>query len=155
MNKKKISIIFLISSVICLVVSIVILIYPTIYDYQCETRYVTELSYGTGSSGVVFASDEDRYYALTAYHVVKDFDTVEYIIVPYGVPTIEKYRENSDTHISNGMYYEQFSRAKVEFADESYDLAVISFESDEEINVLQLSETNPKYNEKIMVAVVV
>ena len=180
MNKKKISIILLIISVICLLISMTIFIYPTIYDYQCKIRHysdfeskatdeimksnivvvkyeekvngnVTSFSYGIGSSGVVFASDEDRYYALTAYHVVKNSDMAEYIIVPYGAPTLEEYRENSNTHISAGMYYEKFSKAKVEFADESYDLAVISFESDEEINVLQLSETNPGYNEKIMV----
>lgn len=180
MNKKKISIILFVVSALCLLTSLIILIYPTIYDYQCRTRYysdfeskatdeimksnivvvryeekangnVTSMSYGLGSSGVVFASDADKYYALTAYHVVKDCDMVEYIIVPYGAPTIEECRENSETHIPNGMYYEQFSRAKVEFADEEYDLAVISFETDCTINMLDLSEANPKYNEKIMV----
>lgn len=180
MNKKKVSIILLLISVVFLLVAVIILVYPSIYDYQCKKRHyedfeskvtdeilksnivvvkyeekvngnVTSYSYSEGSSGVVFDSEGNTYYALTAYHVVKDFKMTEYIILPYGAPTIEECRENSVSHISKGMYYEQFARATIEFADEEYDLAVISFESDEQINVLELSDTNPKYYEKIMV----
>lgn len=180
MDKKKISIILISISMIFLLVAVIIFIYPSIYDYQCKTRYYSEFeskatdqvlesnivivknekrtsgnvessSYGVGSSGVVFASKGDVYYALTAYHVVADMDNTDYIIMSDGAPTYAEYRENSDTHISLGMYYEQFERATIEFVDEEYDLAVVSFESDKSLNVLELSETNPEYNEKIMV----
>ena len=163
-----------------ILICVCILAYPSLYEYQCKNRCfedfenkitneilesnivivkqekrvaenITSFSWDVGASGVVFDSEDNTYYALTAYHVVKDFENADYIIIPYGVPTYSEYSKNSKTHISNQMYYEQFEKAQLVFADEAYDLAVISFKSEKKLKVLPICEDNPKYNEAIMV----
>lgn len=182
MNKKrKIQLTVFLISIICILVSVCILVYPSVHEYQCKTRCfkdfekkvtddilksnivivkyeekkesenITSFSYSVGASGVVFDSEGDTYYALTAYHVVKDFENADYIIIPYGAPSYSDYSKNSESYVSNEMYYGQFEKATVVLADEKYDLAVISFKSEEPLNLLTLNEKNPQYSEKIMV----
>lgn len=175
-KKKKITIFVVTLILIC----VCIFAYPSLYEHQCKNRYfedfskkitneilesnivivkqerniaedVTTFSWNVGASGVVFDSEDNTYYALTAYHVVRDFENADYIIIPYGVPTYSEYSKNSKTHISNQMYYKQFEKAQLVFADEAYDLAVISFKSEKKLKVLPICEENPKYNEAIMV----
>ena len=175
-NKKKIIVVTLIFVFVC----VCAFIYPSVYEYQCKTRYsgdfdkkitndilesniaivkqdkkitenITSISWDVGASGVIFRADGDTYYALTAYHVVKDFQNTEYIIIPYGAPTYSEYKKSSESYVSGEMYYEQFEKATIVFIDEEYDLAVISFESKEPLNVLSVSEDNPNTNEKIVV----
>ena len=175
-NKNKIIVVTLIFVFVC----ICAFIYPSVYEHQCKTRYygdfdkkitndilesniaivkqekkitenITSVSWDVGASGVIFRADGDTYYALTAYHVVKDFQNTEYIIIPYGVPTYSEYKKSSESYVSSEMYYEQFEKATIVLIDEEYDLAVISFESKEPLNVLSVSEDNPNTNEKIAV----
>ena len=91
------------------------------------------------------------YYALTAYHVVKDFENSDYIVIPYGAPTYSEYSKDSEVHVFFEEYYGQFEKAQVLYADEEYDLAVIAFKSEKKLHELSISENNPKYNEKIAV----
>lgn len=179
-NTRKKTAIMIIISVFLILVSLCIFLYPSWYEYQCKTRHfddlekeitndilesnivivkqerksvqnVTSFAWGVGASGVIFDSEDNTYYALTAYHVVNDFENTDYIVIPYGAPTYSEYSENSESHISNEMYYEQFEKAQIVFADEEYDLAVISFKSERKLNVLPICENNPKYNEEIVV----
>ena len=165
---------------LCVLASACVLIYPSVYEYQCKLRCfdelekeitddilesnivivkhekkeaegVTNFSWSAGASGVVFASRENTYYALTAYHVVKDFEQAEYIVIPYGAPSYAECRENSETYLSNTMYYERFGTAQVVFAKEEYDLAVIAFQSEKKLSVLPIAEGNPKQKEEIVV----
>lgn len=116
-----------------------------------EAENIQHNSWNTGASGVIFASEGDEYYALTAYHVVEDFENSDYVIIPYGAPTYFEYRKNTDTYVSLEMYYQQFATAKLVFADEKYDLAVISFYPEQKLNALPICESNPQYNERITV----
>lgn len=158
-----------------------ILLSPVMYEYRCKTRCyddmndsiteevlksnivivgreeaensenVTHISYGAGASGVIFAAEENTYYVLTAYHVVANAENTDYFILPYGTPTYSEIREESETHIPLEEYYEQFEKASVVYADEEYDLAVISFVSKEPLNTIEIGETNPVYKERIAV----
>lgn len=121
------------------------------HEEKKESEGVIHSSYGIGASGVIFKQDGDMYYALTAYHVVKDYLDAEYFIIPYGAPTYSEYRQQSDVHVPKEEYYGQFEKATVILADENYDLAVISFKSDETLNTLSIEDVNPVYNEKIAV----
>lgn len=179
-KNKKIQTTVIVISVISVLVSACIFIYPSVYEYYCETRHfdefeknitndvfesnivivkyeekvagnITSFSYSAGSSGVIFYSEDDIYYALTAYHVVRDFENADYIVIPYGAPTYSEYSKNSETYVSNEKYYGQFEKAQLVFADEEYDLAVISFKSEKILNVLPIRENNPQYNERILV----
>lgn len=155
-------------------------IYPIYFEYQCKTRNFQDFeakitsdiinsnivivtkeekefenglrtSYDAGASGIIFKQDKETYYALTAYHVVKDYMNAEYLIIPYGSPTYSEYRKQNETHVSLEEYYEQFKKVSVVFADEACDLAVISFESKKQLNVLSIEKVNPSQNEKIAV----
>ena len=121
------------------------------HEEKKESEGVIHSSYGIGASGVIFKQDGDMYYELTAYHVVKHYLDAEYFIIPYGAPTYSEYRQQSDVHVPNEEYYGQFEKATVILADENYDLAVISFKSDETLNTLSIEDVNPVYNEKIAV----
>lgn len=179
MNRKK-KIIITISFLVVLA-SVSTFVLPSLLEYRCKTRSFNELeekitddimnsniviveheeevesegvvhsTYGVGASGVIFKHDKERYYALTAYHVVKDYSNAEYFVIPYGAPTYSEYRRQSDVHVPNEEYYGQFEKATVVFADEKYDLAVISFKSDKPLNTLSIEEVNPIYKEKISV----
>ena len=121
------------------------------HEEKTESEGVVHSTYGVGASGVVFKQDKDVYYALTAYHVVKNYSNAEYFIIPYGAPTYSEYRQQSEVHVPNEEYYGQFEKATVVLADEKYDLAVISFKSDETLNILSIEDVNPIYKEKIAV----
>ncbi len=177
-NKKNIITIGI--SLISILSIICVLIYPSVYEYQSKARHfddfekgitndilesnivivkyeemekdnVTTFSYSVGASGVIFDSENDTYYALTAYHVVQDIENADYIVMPYGSPTYSEYCKDSESHIPNELYYEQFEKAQIVCVDEEYDLAVISFKSDQELTTLSICNNNPQYNEKIMV----
>ena len=83
------------------------------HEEKKESEGVIHSSYGIGASGVIFKQDGDMYYALTAYHVVKDYLDAEYFIIPYGAPTYSEYRQQSDVHVPNEEYYGQFEKATV------------------------------------------
>ena len=179
-NKRGQLILTVILCVILFVSILSTFIYPYLYEYQCKTRHfdefengitndilesnivivkyeektsgnVTSFSYSAGASGVIFYSEDDTYYALTAYHVVKDVENVEYIVMPYGAPTYLEYRKNNEVYITSEEFYGQFETAQILYADEEYDLAVITFKSEKKLSELSISEKNPKYNEKIAV----
>jgi S1-C subfamily serine protease len=179
-DKKRIQTTKIIISIIGILILVGIWIYPSVYEYRCKTRHYEDfekkitdnvlesniviiksekekvsendisLSYGAGASGIIFDKEGDTYYALTAYHVVKDFENADYIIIPYGEPSYSEYRKNSELYVPLEMYYEQFAKATVVFGDEEYDLAVISFESKEPLNALSINQHNPQYHDKIM-----
>ena len=62
-------------------------------------------------SNAVFKQNKKMYYALTAYHVVKNYPNAEYFIIPYGAPTYSEYRKQSNVHVPNEEYYGQFKKA--------------------------------------------
>ena len=178
-KKKKLILIILSSYLVFLILSF--LAYPSINQIICKTRYFKEFDeaitedvlksnivicvheqttdedgsvYNTwtaGSSGVIIDYKDDTYFALTAYHVVKNnTSSKEFIILPYNSPTYTEFRENSSQHISLQSYYEQFEKAKVIFAEEKYDLALISFKSSKQLHSLSVSKLNPSYKEKVV-----
>lgn len=179
-KKKKIKIITIAISLISILSIVCVLIYPSVYEYQCKTRHfddfekritndilesnivivkyeemvndnVTSYSYSVGASGVIFDSENDTYYVLTAYHVVQDFENANYIVIPYDSPTYSEYCKDSEKYIPNRLYYEQFEKAQIVCVDKEYDLAVISFKSEQVLTTLSICNNNPQYNEKIMV----
>lgn len=154
-------------------------IFPEIYEKQCKSRVYEELkkcltedvmlgniniidvsmhkesdnvehiSYGVGASGGIFYHEGTIYYALTACHVVDDENNTEYIVIPYGEPTYKEYSSQKKKHTSLSEYYSQFSKGTILYYDEEYDLAVISFHSEKDLTVLNISNTVPKFGNHI------
>lgn len=104
-------------------------------------------SYGVGASGTIIKREGDRYYVLTAYHVIKpkkDSVRTDILVLDYndnGKLDPAKFQE------SNGFehYYDKFPKARVEFYDKNYDLAVISFTSNEDYATIQIAKSPPKF----------
>lgn len=178
-NKKRLILIILTSYLVFLMLCL--FAYPSINQVICKNRYFKEFdetitedvlnsnivicvheqttdedgsvyhTWTAGSSGVIIDYKDDTYFALTAYHVVKNnVDSTEFIILPYNSPTYTEFRENSNQHVSLQSYYEQFEKAKVIYAEEKYDLALISFKSSKPLHSLSVSKYNPSYNEKVV-----
>ena len=179
-SKLYIKILFIFIAVLLVIITVVLFVLPEIYDQQCRTRFNTELdsqidssvlmanicvvryeettngnttnfSYSLGASGVIYEKKQNTYYALTAYHVVSDpKENTKFLIQPYGTLPYSQSNENG-RHLSLEEYYGQFPFAKVEYFDESCDLAVISFRISEELGVLDIAQYNAEKNTEIVV----
>lgn len=131
------------------VLSANIILIPLNYEANGEDGVSSSISYGANFSGVIFEQLESTYYALTAYHAVDDWDNSEFIILTYNVPLYKDLEH--EEHIGLSAYYEQFPRAKLEYYDETYDLAIISFESNAVLYTLDISEMAPQYGDNVTV----
>lgn len=89
-----------------------------------------------GAGAIVFKKENNKYYALTANHVVESKNIVNMYAVGY------------DENWLTGDY-EKFPKIDVEYFDKSKDLAIISFYSDEYWGVLNISKDKLKANDKI------
>jgi len=111
-----------------------------------NTATSTGTSWSAGASGTIIKREGDRYYVLTAYHVIKpkkDSESREILIADYS----EKAKiERGDYQKYQGLenFYNRFHKAKVEFYDKSYDLAVISFVSKENYATIEIADKLPR-----------
>jgi len=139
--------------------------YSFIYDYLCKTRVYDDISqkisdevlsanlkiveckaegdsvsYSAGFGAVVFQKVDNRYYVLTAYHAVNSLENTILRVLDY----------NSKVHFPIKEFYERLPVATVEYYDEKYDLAILSFQSEENISVLKVANSSPDYKERIV-----
>ena len=113
-----------------------------------KTEKSDSISYSAGLSGVIFRKDSEKYYVLTALHGIpldSELSDTKFIVLGYDQPT---YGE-ADISIGLSAYYSQFPEAVLEYYDDSYDLAVVSFISDREYTVLPIASRPPEYNEPV------
>lgn len=103
-------------------------------------------SFSAGWSGAIFKKDTEKYYALTALHGLElDQNKTKIIVLGYDQPT---YNE-AGVNIGLKAYYSQFPEAILEYYDDTYDLAVISFYSKNEYTVLSIASELVKHNEPV------
>jgi S1-C subfamily serine protease len=108
----------------------------------------SSISVSAGASGVIFRKEGNRYFALTALHVIselRDVDKTQTVVLGYDDKDFEK--ENLGTGIAE--YYLQFPEIEVDYKSEKYDLAIISFVSDKVYNVLSLSDEKLHFWDKV------
>ena len=105
---------------------------------------VASTTYSTGHSGAIFKYDSGRYYVLTALHAI-ELNHSKIIVLKYDQPMYNQ----SDVLMGIANYYSQFPEATVEYFDEAYDLAVLSFISNDEYKVLTIASEPPEYNELV------
>ena len=170
--KKSIGIILIIGIVLTLALLIGIL--PSVSDYQAKHRIYTDMqtdlsdvmnanirivsvdkhdggiAYGAGSSGVVIEKTDNKYYALTAFHVLANDEIDYFVVITPDDPSVFDYKKEHEG-VGQEEYYNQLPKVKVEFEKEESDLAVISFESDKQISVVQIAETMPEKGDRIAV----
>ena len=176
-SKLYIRILLIFIAVVLIMVTAALFVIPNLYENDCKTRVyedlekrmdsvlsanicivrreeathgnVTEYSFSTGASGVIFDKKQGIYYALTANHVVENNNTsvkTSFIIQPYGS---QPYLQDSNSSLTE--YYSKFTTAKVEYSDEKNDLAVISFYTSEDLEVLPIAEADALNGDRIAV----
>jgi hypothetical protein len=113
----------------------------TLYSDIGTSKLINE-----GGSGFVFMKEDSRYYALTANHVIEALvgaDTFEIIVQGYQDDDFDMNDVGSQVD-----YYNRFSKAKVEYTDPTYDLAIISFEYSKNLKLLEFANDNPNFFDK-------
>jgi len=108
------------------------------------TEESSSISYSAGQSGVIFKRENEKYYVLTALHgipIEPELNNVKFLVLGYDQP---EYKD-AGLHIGLKAYYSQFPEAVIEYYDEAYDLAVISFLSENEYTILSIASEQPKH----------
>jgi S1-C subfamily serine protease len=113
-----------------------------------QSENVSTNSISAGASGAIFKKEGNKYFALTAYHVIENrenADRTNIRIMGYDDLSFKDYLNNDGKYQGISNYYQQFPKGIIEYADEKYDLAVISFYSEEDYKVLSISDKSPEY----------
>lgn len=108
-------------------------------------------SISAGASGVIFRKENNKYYALTANHVITydNIDKAQFIVMAYDDLDFNDYLNKGGKFQGIANYYKQFPEAVVEYSNDKYDLAIISFVADETYTVLPVADEVPKYGDII------
>ena len=107
------------------------------------------MSYSVGASGIVIGKDQYGYYALTAAHVV-DKEKTKFLVRTVYDPDKEEYRKEHNLRITSQEYYDALAEAQVVYTDQKEDLAIVHFNSEEELSVAEISQENPSKNDLII-----
>ena len=113
----------------------------------------SSMAVSAGASGVIIRKEGNKYFALTANHVISEMDDVDrtqIIVLGYDDLDFNDYLNMGGDYVGIANYYMQFPEAKVEYISEKSDLALISFTSDKAYTVLALAEDAPKYGDKVV-----
>lgn len=107
---------------------------------------------GVGS-GVVFEKKDNTYYIVTAKHVI-DIENSKFKIftkdTEFSGQTVEA-DDNVSFEIPDDKYYESLLDGKIEYISDTTDLAILSFEYDGDLTVLNFESNKLSKNDKIMV----
>ena len=107
---------------------------------------------GGFGSGVIFAKEDNVYYAITAKHVVDDKNSsykLFTINTKFSGETINA-GDNISIEVPDENYYESLIDAKLEYMSDSADLAIISFISNEDLTVLEFEDKEMHIGDRIM-----
>ena len=109
------------------------------------------ISIPVGASGVIIGREGNTYYALTAKHVLKkaNDDTTRVMVMAHNQPDYKAFLNKGGKYQGLNEYYAQFSEAQIEYANNQYDLAVISFQTNENYAVLPIATEKPEYGDKV------
>ena len=107
---------------------------------------------GVGS-GVIFDRKENTYYVVTAKHVV-DVENSKFKIFTKDTKFSGQNVKTDDNiifEIPDDNYYKSLLDGKVEYLSNTTDLAILSFEYDGDLNVLEFENNKLSKNDKVMV----
>lgn len=112
----------------------------------------SSIAVSAGASGVITRKEGDRYFALTAKHVISELDDVDKtqtVVMGYDELDFKDTLNMGGEYKGIENYYMQFPEITVEYTNTKYDLALISFMSDKVYTALSLAEDIPKYGDKV------
>lgn len=112
----------------------------------------SSIAVSAGGSGVIIRKEGNRYFALTAKHVISelaDVDKTQIVVLGYDDLDFKDSLKMGGEYKGIENYYMQFPEITVECTSAKYDLALISFISDKVYTALSLAEDIPKYGDKV------
>jgi len=112
----------------------------------------SSMAVSEGASGVIIRREGNRYFALTANHVIselEDVDKTEIVVMGYDDLDYNDTLNMPGQVKGIANYYKQFPKSVVEYTNTKYDLALISFISDKVYTTLPLAEAVPKFGDKV------
>lgn len=120
-----------------------------------QLKYKTEgngssTAVSAGASGVIIHKEGNKYYALTAQHVIEESDNLDktqIIVMGYDDLDLADSLNKGGKFQGSANYYKQFPEAVVEYSNDKYDLAVISFTADKAYTVLSVAAEAPEYGD--------
>ena len=104
-------------------------------------------------SGVIFEKNNNTYYAVTAKHVIDVKDSKFKVFTKdteFSGETINA-DENINFEIPDRSFYDSLLDSKIEYVSKTNDLAILSFEYDGNLSVLEFETNKLSVNDKIMV----
>ena len=114
-----------------------------------KTEENGSVSYGEGGSGVIIKRDGRTYYALTAAHVVS-VENAQLLVFTVNTDLKSESIPGVDLNVLSTETYDAMYTAEIEHVSKRDDLAVISFQTDEDLAVIALAEKDPEKNDRIM-----
>ncbi len=124
-----------------------------IVQFQYKSRENSNMfSVSAGASGVIIGREANKYYALTAEHVIReleDIDQTRIIVIGYDQLDMNDHLSKGGKYQGLENYYKQFPQSIVEYASEKYDLAIISFYGNKDYGVIPISSEIPKYGDVV------
>lgn len=168
--KNKNYIFIIISLFLLIVTTLVLLITPIIYSNKCKNKFYEFIdikltdstknacvsflwlsttdgvkSYNQGNNGVIIDKKENKYYVLTANHIL--LANREFKVSFYSSPSFMEWKKDNVTSYSN--YFETFPSVSIEYQNYDIDIAVISFESDDNYPVAKLAKDKVNMNDYV------
>jgi S1-C subfamily serine protease len=110
-------------------------------------------SVSAGANGVIFHREDSKYYVLTAQHVIAELDNVDKTqIIVMGYDDLDYKDSQGKGGQLQGIadYYKGFPETAVEYSNDKYDLAVISFISEKDYAVLPVSDEIPEFGDTVV-----
>lgn len=173
-NKKTLIVIILL---LCLIIigCLYFWILPAMHAHECKNRVYLELkdkaddikksvvgiipenknengaSHNGIGSGVIFRRNGNTYYVVTAAHVVEKNSLYKIFTINTAFSgKVVEVDDNVNFQIPDDNYYDSLLNSKIEYISENIDLAILSFESDEELPVMEFETNKLQVGDKVI-----
>ncbi len=120
-------------------------------QYRDEEN-ISSTSVSAGGSGVIFHKEGNKYYALTAAHVIEESDgadRTQFVVMGYEDLDFADALSKGEKYQGVVNYYQQFPEALIEYSNDKYDLAVISFVADAAYAALPVADEIAEYGDAV------
>ena len=114
-----------------------------------KTETEGSVSYGECGSGVIFDKKDGEYYALTAAHVVSG-EGAQLLVFTVNTEMKTDDIPGVDYNVISQETYDSMYKAETLYVSTRDDLAVIRFSADEDLKVMEISDSDPEKGDRIM-----
>ncbi|MBQ9392947.1 MAG: trypsin-like peptidase domain-containing protein [Oscillospiraceae bacterium] len=115
-----------------------------------KTVKADTVSYGECGSGVIFKRDGSTYYALTASHVVSNENAQRLVFTVNTDMKTQALPGVDGMEFLSQDVYESMYPAETVYVSQRDDLAVIRFFAEEELSVIEIAPSDPKWGDHIL-----